>query len=82
MSTRDELVRYVIQFLEIAGSPGTPNKVSRTQFSMKVSNSPNLVTRLLSGHDVTTATYDKAVAFIDEWYIENGVVMEDTNDYA
>ena len=81
MSTRDNLVRDVKQFLSIAGSPGTIDRISPTLLGLKISNSPNFVPRLYSGHDVTTATYDRAIDFMEKWYEEHGL-YEDESNYA
>jgi hypothetical protein len=81
MSTRENLVRDVKQFLSIAGGPGTTDRISPTLLGLKVANSPNFVPRLFKGHDVTTATYDRAIDFMERWYEKHGL-YEDESDYA
>ena len=81
MSTRQLLVQQVQEFLKLAGSPGTKNRVSATYFGMNVARSPNFVRRLYAGHDVTTSTYDRAIAFMEKWYSQNGYYPDD-DSYA
>jgi len=81
MSTRQLLVQQVQEFLRLAGSPGTKNRVSVTYFGMSVARSPNFVRRLYAGHDITTTTYDRTIEFMEEWYEKNGYYPDD-DSYA
>tara|TARA_R100001591_G_scaffold101249_1_gene107969 strand:- start:79 stop:324 length:246 start_codon:yes stop_codon:yes gene_type:complete len=79
MGTRETLVEQVREFLSLASSPSTRDRVSATYFGMNVAKSPNFVRRLYAGHDVTTVTYDRAIEFMEKWYQQNGYYPDDDN---
>ena len=81
MGTREQLVEQVREFLKLAGSPGTKDRVSATLFGMNVARSPNFVRRLYAGHDITTTTYDRTIEFMEKWYEQNGYYPDD-DSYA
>ena len=58
--TRDRLLAYIEDFLDETG-------MSYTRFGMIVTNSPNLVSKLREGKDVTTNTYDRCIRAMDVW---------------
>ena len=79
MDTREQLVVQVREFLLIAGSPGTEGRVSASYFGWHIARSPGFVSRLYAGRDITTATYDRAIQFMEKWYRKHGYYPDDDN---
>ena len=76
MQTRDYLLEQVHAFLKLASGPKVEDRVSANRLGMLVCGSPNLVSRLKSGKDVYTSTYDKTIFVMEEWYEDNGYYEE------
>jgi hypothetical protein len=72
MSTRIFLIESIDAFLKVTSSPGTKERVTTTSFGVKVTSNPNLIPRLRAGGDVTTATYDRCIDYMERWYQRNG----------
>lgn len=59
MNTREKMLKDILAHLEKTG-------MAESKFSLLVTNSPGLVTRLRAGQDVVTGTMDAAYKFMED----------------
>ena len=65
--TKAKLLKDIESFL-VDNKNANKDKISETSFSIKVAKTPNLISRLRAGKDVTTSTLDSCYSFINDWY--------------